>query len=115
MLTLISGSYKPTLEEALLGQVKKLKKKPLDPVLIVTASSRLKDHLQRLIAEKMGAVLNLHFHTLGSLAQTIVHETGALDKPVLSDPLFYDLLVKNLIRKNKPFESFSDMAVPDGF
>jgi ATP-dependent helicase/DNAse subunit B len=115
MLTVVSGSYQPTLESALLSRFAALKKRPLDPVLIVTASSRLKEHLERLIARKFGSVLNVHFHTLGSLADTLARESGTLEKPVLSDPLFYDALVKNLIRRNKPFESFADLAVPEGF
>ncbi len=45
----------------------------------------------------------------------VVAPAPPLDKPILSDALFYDTLVKQIVREQKPFEGFDEIAVPEGF
>ncbi len=115
MLTVVSGRFHPGLEQAFIDRIQELKKDPLTPVLVVAPSSRQIDRLQLALAQENISTINAHFHTFTSLAESIVNEDGPLDKPVLSDPLFYDTLIKKIIREDKPFEVFEDLAVPDGF
>lgn len=115
MLTVVSGPFHPGLEAAFLARIGELKKNPMARVAIVAPSSRLVDRLQLALAEKGAAHLNLHFHTFSSLAEMIVASEAPLEKPILSDPLFFDSLVKQIVWDDKPFDAFEELAVPDGF
>lgn len=115
MLTVVSGPFHPQLEGNFLQRIAELKGNPLIPVLVVAPSSRMVDRLQLALARSGKSYINLHFHTFASLAQLIVDAEAPLKKTVLSDPLFFDTLVKQIVREDKPFEVFEEMAVPDGF
>ncbi|MCG3203586.1 MAG: ATP-dependent helicase/deoxyribonuclease subunit B [Elusimicrobia bacterium] len=111
----MSGTFHPGLELAFLGRIKEIKKDPLASVAVVAPSSRLVERLQWVLAADGGSYLNIHFHTFASLAEMVVDAHAPLSKSILSDPLFFDTLVKQIVKDDKPFEAFSDMAVPDGF
>jgi hypothetical protein len=49
------------------------------------------------------------------LAENVVETDAPLPKPILSDPLFYDTLVKLILKEDKPFQGYADLAVPQGF
>jgi hypothetical protein len=115
MLIAESGAYYPSLENAFLLRFLALKEDPLAQVAVVAASGRMLEHLQRTMATQRPGFLNVHFHTFSSLAEQVVENAGGLDKPVLSDPLFFDTLVKFIIKSDRPFHGFDDLAIPDGF
>ncbi len=115
MLKVISGPFSPALEEGFLSRIDELKSDPLTPIAVMTPSSRQMDRLQKLISARRPSLMNVHFHNFISLAQNLIDEDGGSAKPVLSDPLFFDTLVKILLREKKPFHIFEEMAVPDGF
>ncbi len=112
MLTVVSGPFHPGLEKAFLDRIAELKKDPFAPVAVVAPSSRMVERLQLALG---ASYLNIRFHTFSSLAQGIVDAEAPLKKPILSDPLFFDTLVKQIVRDEKPFEGFEEVAVPDGF
>lgn len=114
MLKVISGPFQPTLERSFLDTIANLKKSPLTPVLVITPSSRQMDRLQKILVARFPTLMNVHFHTFTSAAQEIVDERPA-SRPVLSDPLYFDTVVKNLLKETKPFEDFDEIAIPEGF
>jgi hypothetical protein len=112
MLTVESGPFLPTLQQAFLRRIETLKKDPLVRVAVVAPSGRLLEQLQRVLGAAGHSYLNIHFHTFTSLAENVVEAGEALKKPILSDPLFFDTLVKFIIRDDKPFRGFTDLAIP---
>src|SRR5947207_16030398 len=116
MLTLVSGSFHPSLEKAFMERILSLKSQdPLSSLAVVAPSGRLMERLQLILAEQSAALLNIHFHTFSSLAENVVKSDAPLPKPILSDPLFYDTLVKFILKEDKPFQGYADLAVPQGF
>jgi len=115
MLHLVSGPFHSFLEDEFAQRVKELNAGSMNPVVVVAPSSRMMDRLQTVLARKGQAVLNVQFHTMASLIQSVVDGAGGLKKPVLSDPLFFDTLVKFILKETKPFQGMSDLAVPEGF
>jgi hypothetical protein len=115
MLTVESGPFHPWLENAFIKRVLALKTDPLAPVAVVAPSGRLLERLQIALAGQKQAFMNITFHTFSSLAERVVVQDGTLGKPVLSDPLFFDTLVKFIIKSDRPFSNFDDLAIPDGF
>ncbi|MBV9080768.1 MAG: exodeoxyribonuclease V subunit gamma, partial [Elusimicrobia bacterium] len=80
-------------------------------------SSGLRDRCQRLLAAAGVANIGLRFYTLSSFAQGIFWDAGGpkADETVLSDSLFFDTLVRQILKRDKPFPGFAGLAVPDGF
>ncbi len=116
MLTVVSGRFHPHLESAFKDRIRDLKKAdPLKRIAVVAPSGRLMERLQLILAAEGLALMNLHFHTFASLAEKVVDSEAPLPKPILSDPLFFDTLVKQIVRDDKPFDAFEELAVPDGF
>ncbi|OVE77785.1 hypothetical protein BVX98_01815 [bacterium F11] len=115
MLTLHSGPFHPTLEVLFIQHLQKLKVQPFSPVAIVAPSQRLVERLQLLVGKKNLSFINVHFHTFSTLAQSLVDEEGGLEKTILSDPLFFDTLVKMIVKEDRPFPGLSDLVVPQGF
>ncbi len=115
MLTLISGPFHPHLENAFISRVKSLKTDPWSPVAVIAPSGRIQERLQLILSKNNTSVLNLFFYTFSSMAREIVDSDGDLSKPILSDPLFFDTLVKFIQKEDRPFHGFEDMALPEGF
>jgi ATP-dependent helicase/DNAse subunit B len=82
---------------------------------VVAASSRLLRQLEMRTVQSGASLLNVHFHTFASLAENVVQQAGGLEKPLRQDTLFFDTLVKQIIRDERPFELLTDIAVPQGF
>lgn len=114
MLIVEAGPFDP-LEEAFQKRILELKKAPLTPLLVVAPSAGLLERLQMTLAGRSPAFMNIEFHTFSSLAERIVESGKSLPKPVLSDPLFFDTLVKFIIKSDRPFRGFDDLAIPEGF
>ncbi len=115
MLTVLSGSFRSGLENAFVERVLERKKDPMCPLAVIAPSTRLLDRLQLALAGSERSFLNISFHTFASLAEKIVETAGSLEKPILSDPLFFDTLVKQIVRDDKPFREFEEIAIPEGF
>jgi ATP-dependent helicase/DNAse subunit B len=115
MLTVISGPYYPHLEDAFVGRIRDLKKDPFTPILVVVPSGHLMGRVKWVLGASGLSLLNVHFHTFSSLAHAVVDHSDPLKKPVFSDPHFYDTLIKNILRKDRPFKAWKELAVPDGF
>ncbi len=113
-LRVFSGPF-DILEDAFLRRLLDAKKDPWSRVAVVTASSRLLQRLETRVAQSGTALLNIHFHTFSSLAENVVQQAGGLGKPLRQDTLFFDTLVKQIIRDERPFELLADIAVPQGF
>jgi len=117
MLTLVSGPFFPHLEKAFLQHVESLRNEgsPIVRLAIIAPSARLMERLQLAVAREGVSLMGAQFMNFSSLAQSIISDEEPLGKPVLSDPLFYDTLVKVILKERKPFHRFEDMAVPEGF
>ena len=113
-LRVFSGPF-DRLEEAFLRRLLEAKKDPWNRMAVVSASSRLLQRLETRIAQSGAALLNIHFHTFSSLADNVVQQAGGLEKPLRQDTLFFDTLVKQIIRDERPFELLREIAVPQGF
>lgn len=111
----ISGDY-ASLEDALVRWIVERKKKDVTvPMAVVTASTGLMERLMWALGQGSNCLLNIHYHTFSSFSDSIVQADGGLPKPVLSDPLFYDTLVRKLLEEDRSFPEIADLAVPDGF
>jgi len=123
MLHVHSGPFHPVLEDALAAAVGRFKSGPFSSMAIIAPSSRLRDRAQLMLSDRGLSILNVHFHTFGSFADAIVAAEGGVPKAkgkkkapdLISDPLFFDTLVKQILKKDRPFEGLVDLAVPDGF
>ncbi|MCB4757206.1 MAG: PD-(D/E)XK nuclease family protein [Elusimicrobia bacterium] len=115
MLTLVSGPFFPTLENAFLDHLKRESGPAFEKIAVVTPNVRLMERLQLGVARRGISCLNLNFMNFSSIAQNIVEGEEPLPKPVRSDPLFYDTLVKILLKERKPFRRLAEMALPEGF
>jgi hypothetical protein len=115
MLKVISGRFHPTLERAFVERISEFKRDPLAPLLVVAPSSRLIERLQMLLSKSATPTLNVHFHSISSITDDVVASEGALTKPVLSDPLFFDTLIKNILKEGRSFPEMEGIAIPKGF
>ncbi|MFI5345884.1 MAG: PD-(D/E)XK nuclease family protein [Elusimicrobiota bacterium] len=87
------------LEDALAARVAELRPKEGDaPLLIVAPSRAMAERLERLLSVEKGLpLLGVHFHTFHSLAAAIVEEGGFPDGVLISDPLFHDAVVDQVL------------------
>jgi ATP-dependent helicase/nuclease subunit B len=87
------------LEEAFAARVAELRPKAGEPPLLVVAPSRaLADRLERLLSIEKGLpLLGVHFHTFHSVAAAIVEDGGFPDGALVSDPLFHDAVVDQVL------------------
>ncbi|MDE2512178.1 MAG: hypothetical protein KGL74_13720, partial [Elusimicrobia bacterium] len=68
------------------------------PLLIVAPSRAMAERLERLLAAEKGLpLLGVHFHTFHSLAAAIVEEGGFPDGALISDALFHDAVVDQVL------------------
>ncbi len=97
-LKVFSGPFE-ALEDAFAARVAELKPGAGDAPLLVVAPSRvLADRLERLLAvEKGQSLLGVHFHTFHSVAAAIVEDGGFPEGALVSDPLFHDAVVDQVL------------------
>ncbi|HEX4049183.1 MAG TPA: hypothetical protein VH309_15155, partial [Elusimicrobiota bacterium] len=98
MLKVFYGPFE-ALEDAFAARVAETRPKPgEDPLLVVAPSRALAERLERLLAVEKGLpLLGVHFHTFHSLAAAIVEEGGFPDGALVSDPLFHDAVVDQVL------------------
>ena len=101
MLRVITGRFHPTLESALVDQLKRIKvADPLAPTAIFVPSKPLADRLRTVLAvEQRLSILNLHVLTFHQLALRLAEELSA-DHPLprVVDELFFERLVHHIVR-----------------
>lgn len=87
------------LEEAFAARVAELRPKEGEaPLLVVAPSRALADRLERLLSVEKGLpLLGVHFHTFHSVAAAIVEDGGFPDGTLMSDPLFHDAVVDQVL------------------
>ncbi|MBI3563688.1 MAG: hypothetical protein HY079_00670, partial [Elusimicrobia bacterium] len=87
------------LEGAFAARVAELKPGAGDAPLLVVAPSRvMADRLERLLAVEKGLpLLGVHFHTFHSVAAAIVEDGGFPQGALVSDPLFHDAVVDQVL------------------
>ncbi len=95
-MTLFYAHY-PSLEKSFLQRVRQ-HRRPLEPWLVVCASSLLAQRLQTQLARAQGAVANIHFCTASSLLQRLDSEAGPA-LPVFPQNHLRDFLIKEVLAK----------------
>jgi ATP-dependent helicase/nuclease subunit B len=87
------------LEDAFAARVADLRPRLGEaPLLVVAPSRALAERLERLLSVEKGLpLLGVHFHTFHSLAAAIVEDGGFPDGALVSDPLFHDAVVDQVL------------------
>ena len=98
MLKVFHGPFE-ALEDAFAARVAELRPRIGEaPLLVVAPSRALAERLERLLSvEKNLPLLGVHFHTFHSLAAAIVEDGGFPDGALVSDPLFHDAVVDQVL------------------
>src|SRR3990167_8170930 len=108
MLRIVTGSFHPDLEQALVEEVRSLKSAdPLAPLAIVVPSDPLKRQIKQvLVIEHQLALLDVQFLTFPQLALQLSHEQqagrisgGAASPLEVAPDLFFERLLGNIARR----------------
>jgi ATP-dependent helicase/nuclease subunit B len=103
-LSLLCGPFQPALEDAFAEHLARRPPGPGRRVTVVTASQRMAERLQRLVARERGAAyLNLRFVTFHGLALDVLRAAGGEFPEVINDDLFHEKLVEGLLREEGTF------------
>ena len=102
MLRVITGSFHPDLELALVEEVRTLKAaNPLTPLTIVVPSDPLRRRLKWLLCvEHQCALFDVHFLTFHQLAVRLLEEAGIESLSRVRTTFFYQELVHRLLLKS---------------
>jgi ATP-dependent helicase/nuclease subunit B len=100
----VLGPFHPHLEGALVDEIRKYKRDDLlCPLLIVVPSDSLRRHLKKVVARAHKlSLLNLQFLTFHQLALKLFGQSHGMDPPVLHDGLFFEEILRQLIRARQP-------------
>jgi len=112
MLSIVTGSFHPELESALVSQVRSLKQDdPLAPAAIIVPSHQLARRVKWLLAVEQGlALLDVYVLTFHQLAVTLIEE-GREDRRALADGMLREELLRCLVARGVPgSEAFRDWA-----
>jgi len=103
MLTVVTGSFHPDLESALVSQVRSLKQgDPLAPLAIIVPSQQLARRVKWLLAVEQGlACLDVHVLTFHQLAVMLIEE-GRAGRPALAGGLLREELLRCLVARDVP-------------
>ena len=94
------GPFQPTLETAFVKAVLEAKPGLENKIAVVAPSRKLADRLERLLAKEAGlSLINIQFHTFHSLAREVVEQSQQLTSKVVTDGLFHDKLVDQLLKE----------------
>ncbi|MBR4355878.1 MAG: exodeoxyribonuclease V subunit gamma [Elusimicrobiaceae bacterium] len=88
-------AHYPSLEQSFLRFIER-NRRPLEPWLVVCASSLLMQRLKEQLARKQGIVANLHFSTASSLLYRLDSEAGPA-KPIFPQDHLRDFLIKEIL------------------
>ncbi|PCI36455.1 MAG: hypothetical protein COB53_09585 [Elusimicrobia bacterium] len=93
------GPFQPSLEKAFVKAVLSAHPNLTTKIAVVAPSRRLADRLERLLAMEAGlSLINIKFHTFHSLASQVVEDSQQLTSTIVTDGLFHDSLVDQLLR-----------------
>ncbi|MCC7171954.1 MAG: exodeoxyribonuclease V subunit gamma [Planctomycetes bacterium] len=108
---LYRGDFQPTLEDALVAELRAAKADdPLARVDVVVPSNLLKLHLRRLLAERLGAHVDVRFMTLNDLAARVT-ERPLFDSGLRRLPsAAADLVAAELAHAVPPASAFATVA-----
>jgi hypothetical protein len=97
-LKVIYGPFE-SLEPSFCERIRELKPGPGEPPLLVIFPSRaMADRLERVLTIDHGMSLaGVFFHTFHSFAQAVVDEDGGPGGDIVSDPLFHDSVVDQVL------------------
>ena len=104
MLKVVSGQFHPSLESALVEQIRRLKAAdPWARVAVLAPSKPILDRLRRVLAIDHGlSLLNLHLFTFHQFALRLADELGSRPGPPpirVVDELFFEHLVRHLVEQ----------------
>jgi len=110
MLRIVTGPFHPTLDRALVEDIRSCKTDdPFAPLAVIVPSASLVEQLKQLLARhEPRAFLNIHFLTFHQLALrlrdelAVVPETGPEPSLQLVDDFFFEQLVQQVVRRNLP-------------
>ena len=114
-LTILCGPFQPSLEKAFLDRLTAKPSSLERRVAVVVPSRRLADRLQRLaVREGKLSLLNIRFHTFHSLALEVAEDVDWSDYTLVSDDLFHDKVVDQLLEETDegapPSRPFKNLA-----
>lgn len=99
-LKTLCGPFQPALENAFVKAVMEAAPGLENKVAVVAPSRRLADRLERLLVVESGlSLVNIQFHTFHSLAHQVVENSLQLSSKVVTDGLFHDTLVDELLKE----------------
>jgi ATP-dependent helicase/nuclease subunit B len=104
MLKVVTGRFHPSLESALVEQIRRLKAAdPWARVAVLAPSKPILDRLRRVLAIDHGlSLLNLHLFTFHQFALRLADELGSRPGPPpirVVDELFFEHLVRHLVEQ----------------
>src|SRR5438876_943802 len=104
MLSVVTGLFRPDLENALVSEVHSLKRDdPLRPIAIVVPSQQLARRVKRLLSvEQERTLLEVHVLTFHQLALIVLRETGGEPLPALVNGSFREELLRYLVDRGVP-------------
>ena len=110
MLRIVTGPFHPTLDRALVEDIRSCKTDdPFAPLAVIVPSASLVEQLKQLLARhEPRAFLNIHFLTFHQLALrlrdelAVVPETSPEPSLQLVDDFFFEQLVQQVVRRNLP-------------
>lgn len=91
-------AHYPSLEKSFLNYVAAERKNPLEPWLVVCASSFLAQRLAACLARENGVVANIHFITGSTLLYRLDSEAGP-EKPPFPQDHLRDFLLKEILKE----------------
>src|SRR3990172_1494517 len=100
----ILGPFHPYLENAIVEEISKYKSAdPLCPLLVLLPSDALRRRLKILLARERGlSLVNLDLLTFFQLSLKLFAEVNGAAVPVLRDDLFFEEVLRQLIRSRRP-------------
>nr|MBI3613066.1 exodeoxyribonuclease V subunit gamma [Nitrospirota bacterium] len=104
MLSIVTGSFHPELESALVSQVRSLKQDdPLAPLAIIVPSHQLARRVKWLLAvEERLSLLDVRVLTFHDLAKTVISEVGREAPLVRVNGFFREELLRYLVDRRVP-------------
>lgn len=97
-MKLFYGNYE-ALREKWVQFVAEQRKNPLEKWLVVCASSLMHESLQKRLAQRLGAVANIHFISAGGLTERLDQEAGGEILPLFPQDNLRDFLLKELLQE----------------
>jgi len=102
MLRVITGRFHPSLESALIAQVRQAKEQnPFAPLAILVPSTPLLARVRKVLATELQAAINIHFMTFHQLVLRLADERRSRlsQSPLhIVDDVFFEQLVRQIVQ-----------------